>query len=849
MRLCFSSFNLLSITCSLLLSPILQLTGAALENAGSLVEGQVGQASTTSQSTAPTIDRAIGTNAVEQIAEADRLLQQGLQQYDAGQFESALSIWQQTLSLYQEQSVREAFPLRSRQGEGNSIFSIGLVYARLAQDSQAQEYYQQALAIFRELDNRGGEGTVLSFIAAIYESQGQYPQVLEYRQQVLAIAQETGDRVILQVALANMGGLYGNLGQPERALDYFQQALVVNRATDDRQSEGKILNNIGLSYLGTGEYSQAQDYFQQALTIARATSNRSLEGYTLANLGLIYGGQGQYPQAIESLQQTLVISREVRDQWLEGLTLNNLGWIYAKLGQYSEAYRYLEQAWVIAKANDIPALQGWSLTNISLVFLLSGKPNMAARASFAAISVQNPLLSSELSDTDQVSLFTSQTGAYGLLQQALIAQNQTESALLVSEFGRAKALEELLSRRLSVETGSQPSAVAFPSIDQIKQIAQAQNATLVQYSLAFAFVQVEGQIEWRPSKINIWVIAPTGQISFRSVDLPVDGTLSKLVEDSRSQIGARGRDATTADSPAQSSDRSAHSRSPALRELHQLLIEPIADLLPANPSDHVIFIPYDSLLLVPFPALLDANGDFLIQSHTILTAPSIQVLGLTHQLQREPAIEPSQVLVAGNPTMPPLPAIVPQPPLARLPGAEQEAIVIAGQFHTQPLLGDAATETAVVQRMQTARLIHLATHGLLEYGDPRASGVRDMPGAIALAPSAQDDGLLTASEISNLNLSADLVVLSACNTARGDITGDGVIGLSRALISAGVPSVIVSLWTVPDDSTEALMSEFYRRLRQQPDKAQALRQAMLQTMQEFPNPIDWAAFTLIGEAE
>ncbi|MEG4327997.1 CHAT domain-containing protein, partial [Microcoleus sp. herbarium5] len=98
-------------------------------------------------------------------------------------------------------------------------------------------------------------------------------------------------------------------------------------------------------------------------------------------------------------------------------------------------------------------------------------------------------------------------------------------------------------------------------------------------------------------------------------------------------------------------------------------------------------------------------------------------------------------------------------------------------------------------------------------------------------------------------LNAELVVLSACNTGRGKITGDGVLGLSRALISAGVPSIIVSLWLVPDEPTAELMAEFYRQLQLNPNKAQALRQAMLMTMKMHPTPQDWAAFTLIGEGE
>lgn len=110
--------------------------------------------------------------------------------------------------------------------------------------------------------------------------------------------------------------------------------------------------------------------------------------------------------------------------------------------------------------------------------------------------------------------------------------------------------------------------------------------------------------------------------------------------------------------------------------------------------------------------------------------------------------------------------------------------------------------------------------------------------------------MLTASEILDLKLNAELVVLSACDTGRGRITGDGVIGLSRSLITAGVPSVIVSLWSVPNAPTAELMTEFYRNWPEKKlDKAQALRQAMLTTMKTHPNPKNWAAFTLIGEAK
>jgi CHAT domain-containing protein len=178
----------------------------------------------------------------------------------------------------------------------------------------------------------------------------------------------------------------------------------------------------------------------------------------------------------------------------------------------------------------------------------------------------------------------------------------------------------------------------------------------------------------------------------------------------------------------------------------------------------------------------------------------------------------------------------------------REAIQIAKFLNTEALTGNQATKATVMQKMQRSRIIHLATHGLVQ--DFKGFGV---PGAIALAPSGKADnlidGLLTAGEIYEMKLQADLVVLSACDTGRGDIRGDGVVGLSRTLISAGVPSVMVSLWAVNDNSTAFLMTEFYRNLRQNPDKAVALRQAMLTTMKQYPNPKQWAAFTLIGEAE
>ena len=191
--------------------------------------------------------------------------------------------------------------------------------------------------------------------------------------------------------------------------------------------------------------------------------------------------------------------------------------------------------------------------------------------------------------------------------------------------------------------------------------------------------------------------------------------------------------------------------------------------------------------------------------------------------------------------------------LTQLDGAEREAKIIAKKLETKAMIGGQATESAIVKKMSSAKLIHFATHGLLDSINAIGS-----PGAIAFTPDGKNDGFLTTSEImekfglsGTQKLQADLVVLSACDTGRGDIRGEGVIGLSRAFMASGVPNLVVSLWKVPDDDTVKLMTEFYNNIyERQLDKAQGMRQAMLKMLKDGdPHPTNWAAFTVIGNAE
>jgi CHAT domain-containing protein/tetratricopeptide (TPR) repeat protein len=833
--------------------------------------------------------QVLAQTPVERKAEADRLLQQGLQQFQISQFQAALQSWQQALIIYREIKDRQsegialgslgvayqslgdyakaieyeqqwlaiAREIKDRQSEGKALGNLGNAYRNLGDYAKAIEYQQQWLAIAREIKDRQSEGMALNNLGNAYNFLGNYAKAIEYQEQSLAIAREIKDRQSEGIALGSLGNAYRNLGDYDaKAIEYQQQWLAIAREIKDRQSEGMALNNLGNAYRKLGDYAKAIEYQQQWLAIAREIKDRQSEGIALEELGRAYQSLGDYAKAIEYEKQGLVIAREIKDRQREGPALGFLGYAYQSLGDYAKAIEY-QQQW-LASAREIKDRQseGEALGLLGLALYKSGNLPAAETTLLDSIKVSESLRAG-LDDANKVSMFETQTDPYVNLQQVLIAQKKTNAALEIAERGRARAFVELLASR-QAPSASVPTTINPPTIQQIKQIAKEQNATLVEYSAI------------RNESLYIWVIKPTGEITFRSVDLKsLKINLPKLSEDTRvsAATGRRGlneqdtaisemirgtRDALGVSGDIanqQAANRPNFTRAysriiyPKLQQIYQLLIQPIADLLPTDPNAPIIFIPHKSLFLVPFVALQDPGGQYLIEKHTILTAPAIQILQLTRQSrQKVRQLALKNNLVVGNPIMPK----VGNPPrqLPPLPGSEQEAITIAKILNTQAITGSQATKASITQQMLKARIIHLATHGLLNEVKRR-----DLPGAIALAPSGNDDGLLTSSEILDLKLNAELVVLSACNTGRGKLTGDGVLGLSRALISAGVPSIIVSLWYIPDAATAELMAEFYRQLQQNPNKAQALRQAMLITMKMHPQPQDWAAFTLIGEAE
>lgn len=556
---------------------------------------------------------------------------------------------------------------------------------------------------------------------------------------------------------------------------------------------------------------------------------------------------GNYDRLLQLRLANLETVRKHREAFLpntseeERTAVQYVAAAYSWKKDYVRAIQYCREDLAGSEANDrahgISALVPHALQRLGINLYLAGQYPEAeqrlrdAYAKYVAFFGQTH-------ETQAASYYETQVETLRWLQRVLVAQKRFEEALEAAELGRSRALAATITGRMS-STNAEPAA---PSLQNIRTIAKEHGSTLVEYSLLYDYdpdlLFIFSNFEDIPiASIYIWVVDPGGRITFRESPVPNPGpSFVQMVRRARYSVGAFGRGVTVDPEPNAPKTR-------PLQDLYNLLVAPIAAYLPRESSQLVTFVLQDWLFMLPFSALQDGSGHYLIEQHTIAVAPSLGVLDLTHKELRL-AHKGKGALIVGNPAMPSLPAEPGQQPypLNPLPGTEVEAKAIGAQLHATPLIGAAATKNEVLRRLPNAQLVHFATHGLL---DQTTGGQRS---ALALAPSRSDDGFLTMTQIQDLKLNADLVVLSACDTARGKMSGDGVLGLSRAFLTAGVPSMLISLWAIPDAPTAFLMEHFYQRFGQGQDKATSLRTAMLDTMKSYPSPGNWAAFVLLGES-
>ncbi|MEL7408483.1 MAG: CHAT domain-containing protein, partial [Cyanobacteria bacterium J06558_2] len=606
-------------------------------------------------------------------------------------------------------------------------------------------------------------------LGEVYFYQGQYQQAEINLHQALRVAHNSAER---RRAYNALGSVYLEMGQYEEAFKTFEQAAAVPNTIGDRLGKAKTLENLGRAYQLQGDRRQALKQYQLALNSLRSVGAWSRQVYVLNNLGLLALDLGLSNRALEYFQQaegSLSSSGQVG----QVITYVNLGYYYSQKQKFDLAQDYFQRALGWARSNGDRIGEAKALTGLGELEFQQQNWRGASKILEESLTIFESLRPG-LRDEQKIALAESQKQSYDLLQQAYVAQKQPGKALVVAERGRARAFIELLAHRTAAKLDLEIDLQA-PELEEIKAIARQRQATLVSYSI------INDQ-RGDESQLYVWVVNPQGEFNLRQLDLAeiqqqFQTSITRVANDAH-QAASGGLDlrrprlqdyvvSFRGDLRASPSPQRRKLSFP--RDAYKLLISPIKDLLPADPDELVIFIPQGSLFLVPFPALQSSEGEFLIEQHTLQISPSIQSLTLK-PLTSDHNQETTNALIVGNPS--PMPD-----DLYPLSGAEAEAKAIAEILQTTPIIGQAATEEAVVAKMQGARLIHLATHGLFNEH-------QGLQSSLAFSTSDNSEGFLTATEILDLELSADLVVLSACNTGRGKITGDGVIGLSRSFLLA-----------------------------------------------------------------
>jgi len=667
-------------------------------------------------------------------------------------------------------------------------------------------------------------------LGEVYTHQGLYKQAQLNLYQVLNVAHNAHLR---RRTFNALGLIQLEIGQYDEAFKSFSQAAGVANTVGDRVGKARTLENLGKVYQIQGNKRKALKQYQLALNELRSIGAWSRQVYVLNNLGRLALDLGLSNRALEylkSAEDSLSSSGGVG----RVITYINLGYYYSQKKDYEFAIDYLEQGLNWANTNGDRIGEAKALSALGEIEMAQRNFKDAANTFESSVAVLESLRPG-LRDEQKISLSEIQKQTYDSLQQAYVAQNKPSKALVVAERGKARAFVELLAQRLSNQSETEVD-LSTPSLKQIKTVAKNRQATLVNYSI----IEEQGE----EAKLYVWVVNSKGDINFRQLDLKTikqefRTSVASLSNDAR-KAAAGGLDlrkprlqdyVVSFRGDVRADSLSNRHKLSFPRDAYKLLIEPIKELLPVDPEKLVVFVPQGSLFLVPFPALQNSEGEFLIEQHTIQISPSIQTLALKQPKSQN--FDYSQSLIVGNPD--PMPQS-----LAPLIGAEEEAKAIANILKTIPILGQQATETSVLDKMQSANLIHLATHGLFDEH-------QGLQSSLAFSTSDNSEGFLTAAEILELNLKAELVVLSACNTGRGAITGDGVVGLSRSFLLAGAQNTLVSLWYVPDLATSVLMTDFYSQLQNNPNKPQALRQAMLNTMKTYPSPREWAGFMLVGQ--
>ncbi|MBD2489736.1 CHAT domain-containing tetratricopeptide repeat protein [Aulosira sp. FACHB-615] len=834
----------------------------------------------------PTQPDATRAAAVQALSEGSELYKQGTVE----SLRQAIAKWQIALPLWQK--------LGDKSYEAVTLVGIGRVYSDLGEKQKALSFYNQALPIIRAVGDLVGEATTLNNIGQVYSDLGEKQQALSYYNQALPLRRAVRDRSGEATALNNIGAVYSELGQKQQALSYYNQALPLYREVSDRAGEATTLNNIGGVYSELGEKQQALSFLNQALPLHRAVGAIGGEATTLTGIGLVYSDLGEKQQALSFFNQALPLLREVGNLAGEATTLNNIAYVERDKGNLQTALTQIAAAVKIVeelrtkidskelRTSYFATVQDYYQFYTDLLMQLHKKePSKGYAAQALHISERSrarglvELLTEANIDIRKniTPELAAEEKRLQLLREAkekqlsqLASQSQPPAALIAAT---KKEIEDILKQQQELTnkiraTNPEYAALKYPQPLTLPQIQQQldKDTLLLQYSIG-------------EKRSYLWAVTPT---SLNSYELPGRDKIAQAVKNYKEPLlFCQNRDCQSLSSRQQAKFFQAAT------QLSQLILAPVAEKL----ADKRLVIVGDGALQdIPFAALVAPNTpatnqkDYqpLILKHEIVNLPSMTAIATHRQKLRQRQLAPKTLAVLANPVFSAedervtgKPAGVTsdldirgqleQSALKRaarninrsqwwdaLPGTlkEAEAILPLAPSDSRLLAVnfDANYNWATSKQLAQYRFVHLATHGFADPTNPELSGI-----VLSLVNKQGQSipGYLRLSDIFNLNLPAQLVVLSACETGLGaDIKGEGLVGLTRGLMYAGSASVALSLWQVSDDATPELMKEFYQQMLQgKKSPNAALRAAQIAMLQnpDWRYPYYWGAFTVQGE--
>jgi CHAT domain-containing protein/tetratricopeptide (TPR) repeat protein len=814
-----------------------------------------------------------------------------------GSYDKAIEYYQKSLKIEEE--------LGNKIGIAQTINNLGVAYQSQGSYDKAIEYYRKSLKVKEDLGDKNGMAQTLNNLGAAHYNQGSYGQAIACYQKSLKVKEELGDKSGMAQTLNNLGLIYSDQGSYGAALaiEYYQKSLKLREELGDKNGLAELLNNLGSVYYNQESYDKAIENYQESLKRREELGDKSGMARTLNNLGLVCDRQGSYDPAMGYFQRALKIGQEINARSIVGDVLVSMGDAYLKLQRYPQAMETLRQALAIGEEIKEPSIIWLARRHLADVYEKLGDRVQALQHYQAAIEELEKVRVGVSSDAGKAGFLQDRAYVYKKASALLLTLHESEpsqgydkQSLAYAEKVRARALVDLLgeglvglNKRLSPELQEKEKSI-LNQLSRANQKLQRQGPGPDREALVGEIKQLEtGHDQLKeevrrqdPMYASLAYPQPYTLDQIRQNILDDETALVEYVLDdeqsfvylvSRQELvikrlpgRARIEEKVTTFLNAMKSPPDGRTTMDTLqalsRDLYQDLLAPLADRL--GRYRHLMLAADGLLYYLPFEALglPDKTGfRYLIEDHVISYLPSATVLGELLR-RRSHRVKSETLLALGDPDFSKKEELVLSRPnatagvrglydvqfgLERLPFAGEEVQEIARYFRRSVIrVGRDASEDFVKHApLENYRILHFATHGLLDEQNPNASCL-----VLARAEDGPEDGFLQVREIYNLRLDADLVVLSACNTGRGRlVNGEGVVGLHRAFFYAGARSVLASLWSVNDRASSDLMSLFYYHLQKGQGKAEAMRAAKLKFLKSasHAHPYYWAGFILQGE--